>query len=162
MNINSVYLNGKINKDIFMSQLPGFWDKKYPDWVCLLSKGLYGIKQVGRLWYTVIKVFLLKIGFKQLDADPCVFIWITQEGTVIISLYINDHVNAKVLKAVVTVKKQIFEWFDVKNLGPAEFVVGLQVSQGEWGIKLTQATYVSKMLKEIDLTNASLYNSSTF
>ena len=32
-------------------------------------------------------------------------------------------------------------------------MVGLQVSQGEWGIKLTQATYVSKMLEELGLTN---------
>ena len=88
-----------------MSQPPGFQDKKYPDWVCLLGKGLYGIKQAGRLWYAVIKTFLLEIGFKQSDADPCIFIRVTQEGTVIIGLYVDDHVIAGVLKAVVTVKK---------------------------------------------------------
>ena len=74
MDVNSAYLNGDIDKDIFMSQPPGFQDKKYPNWVCLLGKGLYGIKQAGRLWYAVIKAFLLEIGFRQSDADPCVFI----------------------------------------------------------------------------------------
>ena len=60
MDVNSAYLNREIDKGIFMSQPPGFQDKKYPDWVCLLGKGLYGIKQVGRLWYAVIKAFLLR------------------------------------------------------------------------------------------------------
>ena len=33
-------------------------------------------------------------------------------------------------------------------------MVGLQVSQGESGIKLTQATYISKMLEELGLAEA--------
>ena len=91
MDVNSAYLNGEIDQDILMSQPPGFRDLDFPNFLCLLGKSLYGIKQAGRLWYAVIKAFLLKIRFRQSDADPCVFIRTTEEGTVIIGLYVDDH-----------------------------------------------------------------------
>jgi hypothetical protein len=47
LDINSVYLNGIIDKEIYMHQPPGFVDKDQPNAICLLGKSLYDIKQAG-------------------------------------------------------------------------------------------------------------------
>ena len=74
LNVNFAYLNRVIDSDIFMSQLPVYVDAKHPNLVCQLLKGLYGIKQGGCLWHAIIYRFLLKIGFIQSMADPCIYV----------------------------------------------------------------------------------------
>jgi hypothetical protein len=49
LDVDSAYLNGIIDKEIYMHQPPGFMDKDQPNTVCLLGKSLYGIKQAGRI-----------------------------------------------------------------------------------------------------------------
>ena len=47
MDIKSTYLNGCINKDIYMWQLKGYEEKGEESKIAKSNKGLYGLKQVG-------------------------------------------------------------------------------------------------------------------
>ena len=47
IDFSTAYLNGEIDKDVYMHQPEGFEEG---DLVCKLGKGLYGLKQGGRLW----------------------------------------------------------------------------------------------------------------
>jgi len=47
LDVTAVYLNGVINTEIFMAQLPRYVDPAHPNMVCRLNKGLYGLKQAG-------------------------------------------------------------------------------------------------------------------
>jgi hypothetical protein len=47
LDVDSAYLNGIINKKIYMHQPPSFVDKDQSNAVCLLGKSLYSIKQTG-------------------------------------------------------------------------------------------------------------------
>jgi hypothetical protein len=49
LNVDSAYLNGIIDKEIYMHQPPRFMDKNQPNTVCQLRKSLYNIKQAGRI-----------------------------------------------------------------------------------------------------------------
>jgi hypothetical protein len=51
MDIKSVFLNGRIKKEVYMKQRPGFEDEKYPNHVYKLHKTFYGLKQAPRAWY---------------------------------------------------------------------------------------------------------------
>jgi len=51
MDVKSAFLNGYINEEVFVSQLPGFKDYKFPEHVFKLKKALYGLKQAPRQWY---------------------------------------------------------------------------------------------------------------
>jgi hypothetical protein len=51
MDIKSVFLNGRIKKEVYMEQRPDFEDEKYPNHVYKLHKTLYGLKQAPRAWY---------------------------------------------------------------------------------------------------------------
>ena len=59
-------------------------------WVCKLKKGLYGLKQAGRLWYQKLGETLEKIGFKQINANPSVYIWMFKDLRVILPVFVED------------------------------------------------------------------------
>ena len=44
MDVKSAFLNGKIEEEVYVAQLPGFEDPKHPDMVYKLNKVLYGLK----------------------------------------------------------------------------------------------------------------------
>jgi Reverse transcriptase (RNA-dependent DNA polymerase) len=72
--------------EVYMTQPPGYIDPRYPNHVCKLLKGLYGLKQAEQIWHGTITIYVEEIGFKTTLADPCVF---TQMWTIgiFISLY---------------------------------------------------------------------------
>jgi Reverse transcriptase (RNA-dependent DNA polymerase) len=47
IDINNTYLHGEIDVEVYMTQPLGYIDPRYPNHVCKLLKGLYGLKQTG-------------------------------------------------------------------------------------------------------------------
>jgi hypothetical protein len=73
IDVKSAFLNGYINKLVYVEQPPGFEDDKKPDYVYKLKKVLYGLKQVPRAWYERLWDFLLSKGFKMGKVDTTLF-----------------------------------------------------------------------------------------
>jgi hypothetical protein len=48
IDVKSAFLNGVIQEEVHLRQLPGFENLKYPNRVYKLSKVLYGLKQTPR------------------------------------------------------------------------------------------------------------------
>jgi len=63
LDVKSAFLNGFLEKEIFVEQLERFFVKGHEDKVYLLKKTLYGLKQAPRAWYRKIDEFLSKLGF---------------------------------------------------------------------------------------------------
>ena len=59
IDVKSAFLNGYINKEVYVEQPPGFEDDKKPDYMYKLKKALYGLKQAPRAWYKRLRDFLL-------------------------------------------------------------------------------------------------------
>ena len=51
-----------------------------------LRKNLYWLKDVGRTWWEHLSEGLEKIGFKQYNADQCVWI----KGGIVVAVYVDD------------------------------------------------------------------------
>jgi hypothetical protein len=45
INFKTAFLNGHLDKTVFMEQPPGFEDQHHPDYVCEVKRSLYGLKQ---------------------------------------------------------------------------------------------------------------------
>lgn len=91
MDVTTAFLNGDLDKDIYMKQPKGYIDLHHPNFVCKLRKSIYGLKQAARLWNIAFDSFLKQLKFKQIYADACVYIHSYEHsGYVIIALYVDD------------------------------------------------------------------------
>jgi hypothetical protein len=70
----SAFLNGVIQEEVFVRQLLGFENPKYPNRVYKLSKALYGLKQAPWAWYARLKNFLLEHGYVMGSVDKTLFL----------------------------------------------------------------------------------------
>nr|GEU61449.1 hypothetical protein [Tanacetum cinerariifolium] len=51
LDVKNAFLQGHLTKTVYMHQLPRFTDSAHSDYVCLLQKSLYGLKQALRAWF---------------------------------------------------------------------------------------------------------------
>jgi len=65
MDVKSAFLNGFINKEVYVSQPPRFEDHKLSGHVYKLKKALYGLKQAPRQWYERLSNFLLSKNYQR-------------------------------------------------------------------------------------------------
>ena len=88
LDVKTAYLNAPIDCEIYLEQAEGYEvpgkDKKL---VYKLNKSLYGLKQSGRNWNSVLNNELINNGFKQSLADPCMYV--KHDGKDIVILLIN-------------------------------------------------------------------------
>ena len=61
MDVKCAFINGDINKYIYMNKPQGLVSNA--SLVCRLKKSLYGLKQAPRAWYAKIDGFLLSLSF---------------------------------------------------------------------------------------------------
>ena len=65
MDVDSTFLNGILEEEVYIEQPKGFFDKNNKNMVCRLHKALYGLKQAPRAWYERLHTYLVKIGFEK-------------------------------------------------------------------------------------------------
>ena len=56
----------ELEEDIYMQQPEGFTVSEKEDYVCLLKKSLYGLKQSPRQWYKRFDSFMTSHDFKEI------------------------------------------------------------------------------------------------
>jgi hypothetical protein len=69
MDVKSEFLNGVLQKEVYVEQLKGFHDPHHPHHVYKLKKALYGLKQAPRAWYKRLTTYLFTKGFARGQAD---------------------------------------------------------------------------------------------
>jgi len=94
--------------------------------------------------------------FKINKVDKCVYVKNTYKGYVIVCLYIDDMLilgnNDHIIKST---KKILTNKFDMKNLGVADIILGIQISRTYDGLVLSQSHYIEKNLDRISKGNNS-------
>jgi hypothetical protein len=90
MDIKSAFLNGYINKEVYVEQPLGFEDDKKPNHVYKLKKTLYGLKQAPIAWYERLRDFLLSKEFKMGMVDITLFTKKIVQDLFVLQIYIDD------------------------------------------------------------------------
>ncbi|GJX00050.1 ribonuclease H-like domain-containing protein [Tanacetum coccineum] len=51
LDVKNAFLHEDLSKTVCMHQPPIFWDSAHPDYVCLLQRSFYALKQAPRAWF---------------------------------------------------------------------------------------------------------------
>ncbi|KAJ9542321.1 hypothetical protein OSB04_028827 [Centaurea solstitialis] len=156
VDIKNVFLNGKLNEEVYVAQPPGFVDPKFPDHVYKLNKALYGLKQAPRAWYDTLSTFLLSKGFVRGKIDSTLFLKKYPKHILLVQIYVDDIIfgstNPKLCEKFELLMKSEYK---MSMMGELTFFLGLQIKQSEKGIFINQGKYVHEMLKKFDLTTCT-------
>jgi hypothetical protein len=87
MDVNTTFLNGKLEENVFMEILEGFEGHVNPYLVYKLRRALYGLHQPPQAWYNHIDEELILIGHKKNSIN---FNSVGKGKYVILLFYIND------------------------------------------------------------------------
>jgi hypothetical protein len=125
-----------------------------PSHVCHLHKSLYGLKQAPRAWFERFTSHLLTLGFKASVADASLFILSHKSVTVYLLLYVDDIIiTGNNSSAVSNIISQLSTAFELKDLGPLRYFLGLQIDYKKGGFFVHQRKYLTDLLHKFTMTD---------
>lgn len=130
IDVKTAFLYGILSEDEiqYMRQPEDFEEKSKEDWVWMLVRGLYGMKQVGRIWNQAVNDNMASWEFKRLAYESCIFHCVTDHGTIIAALHVDDLLSiASSKEENECFKAQMHQVWTISNLGVLCFVVGIAV-----------------------------------
>nr|GEX71893.1 putative ribonuclease H-like domain-containing protein [Tanacetum cinerariifolium] len=120
----------------------------------LVVKVLYGLHQDPRAWYETLANYLLSSGFQRGKIDPTLFIKKQKRDILLVQVYVNDIIFGFTNKELCTAfEKLMKDKFQMSSIGELIFFLGLQVTQKEDGIFISQDKYVAEILKKFNYTD---------
>ena len=154
MDVKTAFLNGDIDETIYMVQPENFISGDPKNMVCKLKKSIYGLKQASRQWYHKFHQVVISFGFEVNAVDDCVYQKFSGSKFMFLVLYVDDILLAtNDIGMLHKTKKFLSKNFEMKDLGDASFVLGIQIhrdrTQGILG--LSQRNYIEKVLKRFGM-----------
>ncbi|RVW84956.1 Retrovirus-related Pol polyprotein from transposon TNT 1-94 [Vitis vinifera] len=158
MDVKTAFLNGNIDETIYMVQPENFESKDSKQLVCRLKRSIYGLKQASRQWYRKFDQVITSFGFKENTVDQCIYLKFSGSKFIILVLYVDDILLASSDVGLLhETKRFLSSKFDMKDLGNASFVLGIQIhrdrSRGILG--LSQKAYIDKVLSRFGMNNCA-------
>jgi len=131
LDVKTAFLHGDLKEEIYMTQLEGYKVAGKEDWVCKLSKSLYGLKQSSRQWYKRFDKFMKDQKYKRSKYDHCVYLRRLQDGSYIyLLLYVDDMlIAAKSQVEIDKLKDQLSKEFEMKDLGEAKKILDMEINR---------------------------------
>ena len=155
MDVKSVFLNGFINKKVYVKQPPDFQSFNFPNDVFKLKRALYGLKQVPRVWYERLSKFILKRGFKMGKIDTTLFIKTKEKDMLLVQIYVDDIIfGATNVSFCEEFSKCMHSEFEMSMMGKLNFFLRLQIKQLKEGTFINQAKYIIDLLKRFNMEEA--------
>ena len=112
----------------------------------------------GWVWYLKFHEILITFGFKENLMDQCIYLKISGRKICIIVLYDDDMLLASNNMGMIFETKQFLSKnFDVKDLGEASYVVGIEIHRDRSHelLGLSQKNYIEIVLKRFNMQNCS-------
>ncbi|GJW62918.1 putative ribonuclease H-like domain-containing protein [Tanacetum coccineum] len=127
MNVNSAFLYGTIEEEVYVTQPPGFKDPDHLEKGYKVVKVLYGLHQAPKAWYETLASYMLGNGFKRGNIDQTLFIKKQKGDNLLVQVYVDDIILGSTNKELCTgFKKLIKEKFQMSSMGELTFFIGLQ------------------------------------
>ncbi|GKE39372.1 putative ribonuclease H-like domain-containing protein, partial [Tanacetum coccineum] len=120
MDVKSAFLYGKIEEEVYVCQPPRFEDSEFPDKV-----------------------------YKRGQIDKTLFIKRIKTDILLVQVYVDDIIFGSTKMGLCTkYEKLMHKKFQMSSIGEITFFLGLQVTQKDDGIFISQDKYVDEILKK--------------
>ena len=147
LDVKSAFLNGYLQKEIYVKQSERFQVKGQEEKVQLLKKALYGLKQAPRAWYNRIDEHFQSLGFVKSPSEATLYIKEIDANLIIVSVYVDDLLvtdsNEKLVKEF---KAKMLKVFEMTDLGLMSYFLGMEMKQDHDGVFISQKKYAKEIL----------------
>ena len=171
LDVNYAFLHGDFLEDVYMSLPLGFHSKGETEGkgefvqgaqgplVCKLNKSLYGLKQASRQWFAKLSNAILELGFVQFKADYSLFTFTKGSVFVALLVYVDDILLTGNVESYITHLKGMLDTrFKLKDLGPIQYFLGIEIARSKTGIALNQRKYTLEILQDTGLASSKPFN----
>lgn len=166
LDINTAFLNAKVEETIFVHQAPGYIvrNSNGVPLVCKLRRALYGIKQAPANWNVAINDLLVnQLHFTRTISDSCVYVRDSAtKHKMFLFLFVDDIVvcvHPNDVEEWNELKMKINSKYTIEDLGLCNWVLQMNIKRMTDGsIQLNQNVYINKLLQKYrmnDCTNVS-------
>ena len=81
-----------------------------------------------------------KIEFRSLQSDPCVYVYEDENGSTVLTLYVDDVLLLGANKQLLDkLKKQLMDRFEMADMGDVSRVLGMNVTRDREGGTITRS-----------------------
>jgi hypothetical protein len=128
MDVKTVFLNGDVLENVYMAQPKGFAVKVKEHMGCHLRKSIYELKQASTQWYLEFDETIISFDFKENEEDNCIYAKFRNGKFIFLILYVDDILLASSdVSLLLETKRFSSSNFDMKGLGEASFVLGIEI-----------------------------------
>ena len=128
IDVKTKFLHGDLEEEIYMKKLEGFTVKGKKELICRLKNSLYGLKQSPRMWYQKFDAYIWGLGFTRSKEDHYVYFKLIGDHVIYLVLY--DMLLIGNDKEIIEyLKTQLFSKFDMKDLGAANYILGMEIKR---------------------------------
>lgn len=152
MDVKNAFLHGELHEEVYMQPPPGV--DAPSGHVCRLRRALYGLKQAPRALFERFVSVIKAAGFSSSDHDPALFIHLSPRGRTLLLLYVDDMlITGDDAEHISLVKKQLGEAFQMSDLGPLSYFLGIEVTHSAKGYHLSQSKYIQDLIDRSGITD---------
>ena len=155
--IKTAFLHGILPDDetAYMEQPVSFETPGKETWVMCLMKSIYGMRQAGRRWNQTFHKAVLEWGFERVPCEWCVYVRHTTTGTVIFAVHVDDIFSiTNPPEENIRFREQLKSKWDISDLGPIKFALGIAVEQKGSEICLSQTSFIDHIVTQFGQTDA--------
>lgn len=157
LDVKSAFLYGKLDEEVFVEQPKGYVVKGSEAKVYKLHKALYGLKQAPRAWFSRIEAYFLQQGFTASKNERTLFFKEDGNGGIlIVSIYVDDLIyTGNSLKMMNDFKSSMKNEFSMTDLGKMKYFLGIEVTQQNDFIHISQRKYTLELLNRFDMVSCN-------
>ena len=152
--VKNAFLHGELTEEVYMDPPPGYMPERHNQKVYRLKKVLYGLKQSPRAWFGRFTKSMINFGYHQSNSDHTLFLKKQMSKITALIVYVDDMVvtgnDPEERKALQT---HLSREFEMKDLGPLKYFLGIEVSRSKEGIVISQRKYALDLLQETGMSS---------
>ena len=155
VDVINAFLNGSLDEELFLELPEGVEINKQHGDCFLLLKAMNGLKQAARAWYKKLDKCLTRLGFKQSESDPSLYVQREEQNVIFALVYVDDilFIGSHEDRIEQTVK-QLQEHFQIRVEDKVENFLGILINCHMNGdVHLHSAPAIERVLRQFNFEN---------